>query len=96
LIKIKITRILNDDEVKKTLERITNWRWKYSQDWTTFYNDWRQNWERLPIMTDTSYYKEWTVDTSWISGRWPRRIVIWKNWEKFFTDDHYMNFIRIN
>jgi hypothetical protein len=24
LIKIKITRILNDDEVKKTLERITN------------------------------------------------------------------------
>ena len=90
----KVTEILEDVEVKKTLDRINAWTWKYSQDWTIFANDGRWGWERLPIKWD-NYYTEWTVDTPWLDHRWLKRIIVWNDGEKYYTDDHYSTFLRI-
>jgi ribonuclease T1 len=77
------------------LERIRKWEGKYSKDWTIFANDWRQNGERLPLKDDGDYYQEWTVDTPWLDSRWARRIVTWKWGEYYYSDNHYLNFIKI-
>ena len=90
----KRSSIINDSEVKKTLERINNWKSPHKKDWTIFLNDWRWLWEKLPNKPNW-YYTEWTVDTPWISTRWARRIVIWKWWERYYTEDHYSTFIKI-
>lgn len=82
--------VLNDIEVKNTLSRIETWIWKYMEDWTVFKN----NESLLPAKWD-NYYKEWTVDTEWITHRWAKRVVTWLNWEMYYTDDHYLNFIKI-
>ena len=86
---------MKDPEVKKTLERIKSGNSPHKKDWTIFSNDWRWNWERLPIKSDVNYYQEWTVETPWLSTRWPKRIVVWKWWEMYYTDNHYKTFIRI-
>ena len=84
-------QILLDTEVQRTLSRIEKTQPKYRQDGAIFMN--RE--KRLPIKSEKAYYREWTVDTPWENDRWPRRIVIGKGWEYYFTADHYKNFQRI-
>ena len=86
---------MNNDEVKKTLERIRKWEWKYTQDWNIFENSWKWWWEKLQNKPEW-YYTEWTIDTPWLNYRWAKRIVLWKGWEKYYTEDHYHTFIKIN
>jgi len=96
--KWKVKVLLDDVEVKKTLERIEKWEGKYDQDWLPFENRpprWQDE-SMLPVKSDWEYYKEWTVDTPWETYRGQRRIVTWKGGEKYYTDDHYYNFIKIN
>ena len=87
----KITKVLWDLEVKNTLQRINDKKSKYSQDGITFRNE-----QNLLPSKWVWYYSEWTVDTPWLTNRWPRRIVLWNNWEQYFTEDHYATFIKIN
>jgi len=91
ILKVRVAKILKDSEVNKTLERIKKWEGKYSKDWTIFNNN-----ESLLPIKEGWYYKEWTVDTPWISTRWSKRIVVWNNGEKYYTNDHYSTFIKIN
>lgn len=90
----KIANILADIEVQNTITRIKSGVGKYTQDWVEFMNDWRWGWQLLPTKSQW-YYKEWTVDTPWITTRWPRRIINWSNGEMYFTDDHYAMFTKI-
>lgn len=91
---LRVSSILNDIEVKKTLERISKWEGKYDRDGIEFMN---REWF-LP-KKEQWYYTEWTVDTPWLDHRWEKRIVIWKSWEMYFTEDHYRTkewFTKIN
>lgn len=87
----KVLKILDDAEVKKTLERIQKDEGFYNKDGAVFMN--RE--KLLPVKSDKSYYSEWTVKTPWEGDRGARRIVEGKGGELYFTDDHYKNFIRI-
>lgn len=55
----KVAKILDDAEVKKTLERIEKSDEFYNKDGAVFMN--RE--KILPIKSDRSYYSEWTVKT---------------------------------
>lgn len=55
----KILKILDDAEVKKTLERIEKDTGYYNKDGAVFMN--RE--KRLPVKSDKSYYSESTVKT---------------------------------
>lgn len=50
--------------------------------------------KRLPIK-ERGYYREYTVRTPGIKHRGARRIVIGRNGERYYTDDHYQSFRRI-
>jgi guanyl-specific ribonuclease Sa len=87
----RVTQIISDKEVQKTLERISKERPLYHQDGAVFQN--RE--KRLPIKKDRSYYHEWTIRTPDSIDRWTRRIIEGKNGELYFTDDHYNSFVAI-
>lgn len=87
----KVAKILDDAEVKKTLKRIEKSDEFYNKDGAIFLN--RE--KILPIKDDKNYYNEWTVKTPGERDRGARRIVVGKNGEMYFTDDHYESFFRI-
>lgn len=87
---LSITQFLNDAEIKNTLTRINVWSYKYTQDWSEF-----RNIDKLLPKKGTAYYQEWTVDTPWETHRAKRRLVLWQWGELFYTDDHYLSFIRL-
>jgi ribonuclease T1 len=50
--------------------------------------------KRLPIR-ERGYYREYTVRTPSIKHRGARRIVVGRNGERYYTEDHYQSFRRI-
>jgi ribonuclease T1 len=62
----------------------------YSRDGVVF-----GNFEKILPKQDRGYYHEYTVKTPGESDRGTRRIVTGKNSERYFTDDHYKSFRRI-
>jgi ribonuclease T1 len=49
---------------------------------------------RLPPQP-TGYYREYTVETPGAPDRGARRIVVGGGGERYYTDDHYGSFVRI-
>lgn len=81
-----------NDAIKDTLKRIENNSPSVKWDSKVF-----QNFEdKLPSQTDSNYYREWNVKTPGEVWVWPQRIVEWKWWESYFTDDHYNTFTPLN
>lgn len=64
---------------------------RYPKDNTIFRN--REG--KLPVK-DFDYYREYTVATPNASDRGAKRIIVGKNGEKFYTDDHYQTFKEIS
>lgn len=63
---------------------------RHTQDDTTFHN--REG--KLPSK-EPGYYREYTVETPDASDRGAKRIVVGKDGEKYYTDDHYQTFKEI-
>jgi ribonuclease T1 len=75
-------------EAQKAIEAIGHGGpFPYPQDGAIFYNYER----RLPTK-EPGYYREYTVETPGLSHRGARRIVIGKDGEVYYTDDHFQNF----
>ena len=62
----------------------------YSKDGAVFGNR-----ERLLPREPRGYYREFTVPTPGARDRGPRRIIIGRNGQAYYTDDHYRTFKRI-
>ena len=62
----------------------------YSKDGAVFGNR-----ERLLPREPRGYYREFTVPTPGARDRGPRRIIIGRNGQAYYTDDHYRSFKRI-
>jgi len=78
-------------EAQDTLDLIDNGGpFPYRKDGTEFKN--REG--RLPAQ-DPGYYREYTVDTPGATDRGKRRIVVGKNGEMYYTDDHYTTFQKV-
>jgi guanyl-specific ribonuclease Sa len=92
MIVTKVQKILQDPDVIKALDRIDHTNPKYNQDNAIFSNRERV----LQVESDKSYYREWTVETPGSPDRWPRRIIVGKRWEIYFTSNHYRSFTRIH
>ncbi len=75
-------------EAKETIRLIDQGGpFPYYQDDETF-----QNRERLLPSRDSSYYREYTVETPGSDDRGTRRIIAGADGELFYTDDHYDSF----
>jgi len=94
----KMTKILSKDlphEAHETLKAIKKGSpYPFSKDGTEF-----KNFEkRLPIKEST-YYQEFTVPTLVptpnVTDRGAKRIVVGKNGEIYYTDDHYQTFTEV-
>lgn len=78
-------------EALETLELIfKGGPFPYRQDGTVFQNRER----RLPIQPQ-GYYREYTVRTPGENDRGARRIVMGREGEIYYTDDHYDSFRRV-
>ncbi|GAA1654433.1 hypothetical protein GCM10009744_53400 [Kribbella alba] len=78
-------------EAQQTLQLIDQGGpFPYSRDGVVF-----GNFEKILPKQDRGYYHEYTVKTPGESDRGTRRIVTGKNSERYFTDDHYKSFRRI-
>jgi ribonuclease T1 len=78
-------------EARETLERIKSGApHPYAQDGRTF-----RNRERLLPKREPGYYREYTVKTPGAKDRGARRIVVGRNGDYYYTDDHYRSFRRI-
>lgn len=53
------------------------------------------NFERALPARDRGYYREYTVPTPGVKSRGARRIVLGRDGELFYTDDHYRTFRRV-
>jgi ribonuclease T1 len=53
------------------------------------------NREKLLPAKPASYYREYTVETPGEEDRGPRRIVAGRGGERYYTEDHYQSFRRI-
>ncbi len=62
----------------------------YSRDGITF-----GNYERLLPPRPRGYYREYTVQTPGARSRGARRIIVGKQHERYYTNDHYRSFRRI-
>lgn len=62
----------------------------YSRDGITF-----GNYERALPQRPRGYYREYTVPTPGARNRGARRIIVGKQFERYYTDDHYRTFRRI-
>lgn len=78
-------------EARKTLELIDKGGpYPYSRDGVVF-----RNFEKILPKQDSGYYHEFTVKTPGEKDRGARRIVTGKGDERYYTDDHYKSFRRI-
>ncbi len=76
-------------EVNKTLDHIKSGSSIYKRDNIIFKN-------REGILPKNGKYREWTVDTPGATNRGARRIIVDETTGyKYYTDDHYKSFIRI-
>ena len=89
-----LTQNLSEEErveIKNTFDRIALREQRYRQDGSTFQN--RE--ERLPDKPQ-EYYKEYTVETPGANNRGARRLVMGRDGEAYYTNDHYNTFTKIN
>ncbi|WP_020390335.1 ribonuclease domain-containing protein [Kribbella catacumbae] len=78
-------------EARQTLELIgKGGPYPYSRDGAVF-----GNFEKILPKQDRGYYREFTVKTPGEKDRGARRIVTGKGEERYYTDDHYKSFRRI-
>jgi ribonuclease T1 len=78
-------------EARATLDRIrTGGPYPYTQDGMVF-----ENREGLLPSMPRGYYREFTVTTPRSDDRGARRIVAGAAGERYYTDDHYDSFVRI-
>jgi ribonuclease T1 len=78
-------------EARSTLELIEKGGpYPYSRDGVVF-----SNFEKILPRQDKGYYHEFTVKTPGEKDRGARRIVTGKGDERYYTDDHYKSFRRI-
>jgi ribonuclease T1 len=78
-------------QVRDTVDLIeSDGPFPYPQDGATFLNLERT----LPDRVD-GYYREYTVATPGSSDRGPRRLVLGKSGEMYYTDDHYASFVEV-
>ncbi len=78
-------------EARETLRLIKQGGpYPYERDGVTF-----GNFEKLLPLRERGYYREYTVKTPGISSRGARRIVVGREGELYYTDDHYASFRRI-
>jgi ribonuclease T1 len=78
-------------EARATLDRIAaGGPYPYAQDGTVF-----QNREQLLPAMPSGYYREFTVPDPKAGDRGARRIVTGAAGERYYTDDHYESFARI-
>jgi ribonuclease T1 len=78
-------------EAHKTIQLIKRGGpFPYAKDGAVFGNR-----EGLLIAKPQGYYREYTVITSGARDRGARRIIVGKNGEYYYTDDHYRSFKRI-
>jgi ribonuclease T1 len=78
-------------EARTTLQLIENGGpFPYSRDGIAF-----GNYEKLLPPRPRGYYREYTVPTPGIRNRGARRIIVGKQLERYYTDDHYRTFRRI-
>lgn len=78
-------------EAQQTLELIDKGGpYPYSRDGVVF-----GNFEKILPRQDRGYYHEYTVQTPGEKDRGARRIVTGKGDERYYTDDHYKSFRRI-
>lgn len=78
-------------DLKPTLDRIKSGeKYPHRNDGATYGNREKQ----LPNQPK-GYYKEYVVPSPGIQGPGPQRIVVGRNGEKYYTDNHYETFIRI-
>ncbi len=79
------------EEARQTLELIDKGGpYPYSRDGVVF-----SNFEKILPKQDKGYYHEYTVKTPGEKDRGARRIVTGKDDERYYTDDHYKSFRRI-
>lgn len=62
----------------------------YARDGITF-----GNYEKRLPPRPRGYYREYTVPTPGIRSRGARRIIVGRQNERYYTDDHYRSFRRI-
>ncbi len=75
-------------EARTTLDRLRNKEPPpYPKDGAIFSNR-----EGKHPLKEAGYYREYTVQTPETEGRGARRIVMGKNDELYYTDDHYQTF----
>jgi ribonuclease T1 len=78
-------------EARQTLELIDKGGpYPYRRDGVVF-----QNREKILPKQQAGYYREFTVKTPGENDRGARRIVTGKGDERYYTDDHYKSFRRI-
>ncbi|MDP2241065.1 MAG: ribonuclease domain-containing protein [Burkholderiales bacterium] len=78
-------------EARETLRHIKQGGpFAYERDGVTF-----GNYEKRLPLRERGHYREYTVKTPGISGRGARRIVVGRDGEPYYTDDHYASFRRI-
>lgn len=79
------------DEAQQTLKLIDQGGpFPYDRDGIVF-----GNFEQLLPKENRGYYREYTVKTPGEKSRGARRIVTGKSDERYYTDDHYKSFRRI-
>lgn len=79
------------EQARTTLRLIdANGPFPYAQDGTTF-----RNAERILPAKPAGYYREYTVPTPGSGDRGARRIIAGERGERYYTDDHYASFRRI-
>lgn len=90
ILKIEKMQIKNlPDEANETLTRIkSGGPFPYDKDGTVF----RNREKKLPMREDPEYYSEYTLKTPGVYNRGARRLVIGKNGEIYYTEDHYQTF----
>ncbi len=78
-------------EAKEALARIAaGGPFPYARDGVTF-----ENREGLLPDQPRGYYREYTVETPGSTDRGARRIVVGRGGERYYTDDHYQSFTRL-
>jgi ribonuclease T1 len=78
-------------EAQQTLKLIDQGGpYPYSRDGVVY-----SNFEKILPKEGSGYYHEYTVKTPGENDRGARRIVTGKNSERYYTDDHYKSFRRI-
>jgi ribonuclease T1 len=78
-------------EARATLQAIERGGpFPYERDGVVFGNR-----ERLLPIRARGYYREYTVRTPGVPHRGARRIVVGRDGERYYTDDHYASFKRI-